>query len=30
MKNLIAIISLIILLVVEIILGNESQGPVMV
>lgn len=30
MKNLIAIISLIILLVVEISLGNESQGPVMV
>lgn len=30
MKNLIAIISLIILLIVEVILGNESQGPVMV
>jgi hypothetical protein len=30
MKNLIAIIRLIILLIVEDLLGNESQGPVMV
>jgi hypothetical protein len=30
MKNLIAIISLIILLIVEVILGNERQGLVMV
>jgi hypothetical protein len=30
MKNLIAIISLIILLIAELLLGNESQGPVMV
>ncbi len=30
MMNHIAIISLIILLIVGIILGNENQGPVMV
>jgi hypothetical protein len=30
MKNLIAIISLIILLIAELLLGNERQGPVMV